>query len=105
MPATRVGSRESRRATTSSGSPRNLLDLKSALSRSIGRMKTILILATTLGWLATAAFSENRQSPFACDRGALNAQERQRHFDQLGSHLRTFVKSVREATDGYEFDF
>jgi hypothetical protein len=68
-------------------------------------MKTILILVTTLPWLATAAFADNRQSPFACDRGALNAQERKRHFDELGPKLRTLVKSVREVADGYEFEY
>jgi hypothetical protein len=35
-------------------------------------------------------------SPFACDRAALNVEERKRHFDELGPKLRTLVKGVRE---------
>jgi hypothetical protein len=68
-------------------------------------MKTILILATVLPWLSSVAFSENHQSPFACDRSALNALERKRHFDELGPKLRTMVKNVRDVADGYEFEF
>ena len=68
-------------------------------------MKIILIFATVLPWLSSVAFSENRQSPFACDRSALNAQERKRHFDELGPKLRTLVKGIREVADGYEFEF
>lgn len=53
---------------------------------------TLLLLATAL-------------SPFACDRLALDAATRKRHFDELGAQLRTLVKSVRELPDGYEFEF
>jgi hypothetical protein len=44
-------------------------------------------------------------SPFACDRAALNAAERKRHFDELGPQLRTLVKGVHELKDGYEFEY
>ena len=46
-----------------------------------------------------------RESPFACDRMALNAEARKRHFDELGPALRPLVKNVRELTNGYEFEF
>jgi len=46
-----------------------------------------------------------QDSPFACNRTALTAQDRKRHFDELGPQLRTLVKSIREVPDGYEFQF
>src|ERR1700675_3815587 len=55
-------------------------------------MKTLLFLAVTL-------------SPFACDRSALTADQRKRHFDELGPQLRSMVKGARELADGYEFQF
>jgi hypothetical protein len=55
-------------------------------------MKTLLFLAVTL-------------SPFACDRSALTAEQRKRHFDELGPQLRSMVKGARELADGYEFQF
>ena len=55
-------------------------------------MKTLLFLAVTL-------------SPFACDRSALNAEQRKRHFDELGPQLGSMVKGVHELADGYEFQF
>jgi hypothetical protein len=85
--------------------PHKVLDLKLTSTRSIERMKILSVLAVTLPWLVTAAFSQSHQSPFACDRMALNAQERKRHFDELGPQLRGLVKRVREVADGYEFEF
>ena len=46
-----------------------------------------------------------QESPFTCDRSALTAQDRHRHFDELGPMLRTMVKNIRELPDGYEFQF
>jgi len=45
------------------------------------------------------------ESPFACDRLALNPEERKRHFDELGPALRGIVEGVRDAPNGYEFEF
>jgi|SRR5579872_3331022 len=45
------------------------------------------------------------ESPFACDRLALNPEMRKRHFDEIGPALRAKRLSVRELTDGYEFQF
>ena len=45
------------------------------------------------------------ESPFACDRLALSPEARRRHFEELGPALRTKVKSVRELTNGFEFEF
>lgn len=47
----------------------------------------------------------SRESSFACDRSALNAADRKRHFDELGPILREMVKDIRELPDGYEFQF
>ncbi len=77
------------------------LDLKSSLTLSIGSMKTLLIFAVVVSTL----IASDTVSPFACDRAALNPEQRKRHFDELGPELRTLVKSVRELPNGYEFEF
>lgn len=41
----------------------------------------------------------------ACNRHALSADERRRHFDELGPKLRLRIKSVGELADGYRFEF
>src|SRR5215510_13957309 len=51
------------------------------------------------------AMTSKQQSPFACDRLALNPEARKRHFDELGPALRSVKKAVRELPDGYEFQF
>ena len=57
-------------------------------------------------WLAAGQHSSSSsvESPFACNRSALNSEERQRHT-ALGPKLRSLRKSVRELPDGYEFEF
>ena len=45
------------------------------------------------------------QSPFACDRSALDSEARRRHFNELGPALLSMRKAVRELPDGYEFQF
>ena len=44
-------------------------------------------------------------SPFACNRSALNDVGRKRHFDELGPALRGLLIHIRELRDGYEFQF
>ena len=61
-------------------------------------MKLMLVLA--FAFLLTAG-----ESPFACNRLALDAKARARHFDELGPQLRGMVKGVRELPDGFEFQF
>jgi hypothetical protein len=63
-------------------------------------MKLLLLLVIT----ATAALSF-AESPFACNRAALTAQARKRHFDELSPALRARKKSIRELRDGFEFEF
>ena len=46
-----------------------------------------------------------KPSPFACNRLALTAAQRQRHFGELGPTLRSMRKSVQELPDGYDFEF
>jgi DinB superfamily len=47
----------------------------------------------------------SRESRFACDRLALDPEARKRHFEELGPSLRASKKTVRELSDGYEFQF
>ena len=54
---------------------------------------------------STPQAASNHQSPFACDRLALDPEARKRHFDELGPALRSMRKAVRELPDGYEFQF
>jgi hypothetical protein len=46
-----------------------------------------------------------QESPFACNRSALTAADRTRHFDQLGPKLRALVVKARGLPAGYEFEF
>ena len=59
------------------------------------------VAATGKASTATAA----KESPFACDREALDPAARKRHFDELGPMLREKIQGLRELTDGYEFQF
>lgn len=52
-----------------------------------------------------SANTKSAESPFACNRLALTAEQRKRHFDELGPRLRSLRKSVRELPNGYEFEF
>jgi hypothetical protein len=61
-------------------------------------MKILICLA-----IACAAIAAD--SPFACNRLALSAEARKRHFDELGPALRGMKKTVRELPDGFEFEF
>lgn len=66
---------------------------------------SVLLMLSMTVLSATLMAESKRESPFACDRMALNAEARKRHFDELGPALRPLVKSVRELTNGYEFEF
>src|SRR3984885_1851633 len=63
-------------------------------------MKLLLLLVITA--MAALSFAK---SPFACNRAALAAQARKRHFDELSPALRARKKSIRELRDGFEFEF
>ena len=70
-------------------------------------MKTIWMLVPAALVLSTIALGQavSPESRFACDRSALTAADRKRHFDELGPTVRRMVKNVRELPDGYEFQF
>jgi hypothetical protein len=55
--------------------------------------------------LIGAAILANSATPFACDRNALTAEARKRHFDELGPKLRAIHQTIRELPDGYDFQF
>ena len=44
-------------------------------------------------------------SPFACNVNAFTAQERKRHFEELGPALRNARTGIRELPNGYAFRF
>jgi hypothetical protein len=54
--------------------------------------------------IASSKEMAKHDSPFACDRLALDPQARKRHFDELGPAMRAKVMNVRELPDGYEFE-
>src|SRR4051794_15388990 len=70
-------------------------------------MKTTRLLIPAVLLLSTMLVGQAiSQTPtFACDRSALTAADRKRHFDELGPTLRGMVKNSRELPDGYEFQF
>jgi hypothetical protein len=70
-------------------------------------MKITLMLISAVLLLGTIAAGQSisQASPLACDRSALSAAGRKRHFDELGPTLRGMVKNVRELRDGFEFEF
>jgi hypothetical protein len=69
-------------------------------------MKTLSILfALAAACGAAASAGPQRETPFACDRTALDPAARKRHFDELGPALRDRIRGVRELADGYEFEF
>jgi hypothetical protein len=63
----------------------------------------LLFLLPAIG--ALLIVSAAPQSPFACNRAALSAAARKRHFDELGPRLHTMTKRVRELPGGFEFEF
>lgn len=68
-------------------------------------MKILLTVLAALPFVVTLAPAEAHESPFACNRLALTAQQRKRHFDELSPKLRERVVAVGEVPDGYEFEF
>jgi hypothetical protein len=64
-------------------------------------MKALFVIALA----ATAACSFATESPFACNRAALTAQQRTRHFDELSPALRARKKNIHELPNGFEFEF
>ena len=70
-------------------------------------MKITLMLISAVLLLGAIAVGQpiSQASLLACNRSALSAADRKRHFDTLGPALRGMVKNVRELRDGYEFEF
>lgn len=72
-------------------------------------MKTLLAVALLSPIMAAQAPPRNAAGPsssgFACNRLALDPEERKRHFEILGPALRAMHKQVRELADGFEFEF
>jgi hypothetical protein len=64
-------------------------------------------LLLTVAWIVGSVFISQAysQTPFACDRLALDTAARKHHFDELGPALAAIRKGIRELPDGYEFAF
>jgi hypothetical protein len=69
------------------------------------KIKCMFIPVVLLLSMIAVGQAVSQVSPFACERSALSAADRKRHFDELGPALRGMVKNVRELRDGYEFEF
>jgi len=63
------------------------------------------ILPLVVAIISAIGVAATHESPFACDRSALNPEQRKRHFDELGPKLRTLVIQARELPNGFEFEF
>ena len=64
-------------------------------------MNKMIGFAMVLGALPALA----KDSPFACNYGALSPAEIKRHFNDLGPALRKIKTGVKELPDGYAFRF
>lgn len=64
-------------------------------------MKLMFPIAIAFAGLLAGA----QESPFACNRLALDAAARHRHFEVLGPELRSMHRQIRELPDGFEFEF
>jgi hypothetical protein len=68
-------------------------------------MKTFLLIVAVFPFFLTLCPAEKPESPFACNRLALTAAQRKRHFDELTPKLRSLAKGAHELPEGYEFEF
>jgi hypothetical protein len=76
-----------------------------ALAATLSAIGSFQIVTSLTGSAQSPAdLSAKRQTPFACNRMALTAAQRRRHFKELGPALRLRKKRVRELADGYEFE-
>lgn len=69
------------------------------------KLPSLAIVPTLLLANIAAGQAIPQPSPFACNRSALTAEGRKRHFDELGPALRAIIRNVRELPDGYQFEF
>jgi hypothetical protein len=66
----------------------------------------ILIVGVSMGTRIEAQHTvAKHESPFACDRLALDPAARTRHFDVLGPALARARQRVHELPNGYEFEY
>jgi len=64
-----------------------------------------MVMILALGGVLAAQSGDRHESPFACNRLALSAAARHRHFDELGPMLGSLRSGVRELPNGYAFQF
>jgi hypothetical protein len=76
-----------------------------AIGLSFALLPTVVTGRTSADKPEAGSSTVGHESPFACDRLALDAGARRRHFEELGPALRTLKENVRELPNGYEFRF
>jgi hypothetical protein len=76
-----------------------------AMGLALASLPTVVRARTYAGKPETGSSTVTHESPFACDRLALDSEARRRHFEELGPALRAQKERVRELPNGYEFRF
>jgi hypothetical protein len=76
-----------------------------AIGLAFALLPTVVTARTSADKPEADSSTVTQESPFACDRLALDAEARRRHFEELGPALRTLKERVRELSNGYEFRF
>ena len=82
--------------------------MKAALFLSLAAMPIATMVIASAPSSASGdqgSLTARKASPFYCNVHALNPEERNRHFDELGPKLRSLRKSVQELENGYAFEF
>jgi len=75
------------------------------MKKMIQFITAIAIVAPVAFWASEASSQTEHVSPLACNARALSPEVRKRHFEQVGPALLKLRKSMRELSDGYEFEF
>jgi hypothetical protein len=76
-----------------------------AIGLGFASLSTVVRARTSADKPEIGSSTVTHESPFACDRLALDSEARRRHFEELGPALRAQKERVRELPNGYEFRF
>src|ERR1700733_2066528 len=76
-----------------------------AIGFAFALLPTVVTARTSADKPGPGSSKVTHESPFACDRLALDAEARRRHFEELGPSLRALKENVRELSNGYEIRF
>jgi hypothetical protein len=76
-----------------------------AIGLAFALLPTVSTARTSADKPEAGSSTVTHESHFACDRLALDAEARRRHFEELGPALRALRESVQELSNGFEFRF